>query len=293
MTASSPPADGSHRTDVVATTARYVCDERHRLRLFEAVGRETRRVSLMFQAPEFSTANHLSDDDVRARVAAFEIAVADLCRVEALLAHWGNSLDTLTLPLRRLGDGLASGGGRALLLGLRAYPTQLVLYAGGIAAVSSGRYGHLLAMLHTQLHSPHDDDRLIISAIPSMLRDAVHAFKLLPDFDRRRTPVSDRLFDVLQPVLDDLLFLGSDYERAFDRFELFQAVEHAHQMRGGWSGGRFEWKRSNDPLLALIKEVENADDSWPPLAAGLCGGSVAKFREVLSTLRDAVSRRGW
>ena len=41
----------------------------------------------------------------------------------------------------------------------------------------------------------HDDDRLIISAIPSMLRDAVHAFKLLPDFDRRRTPVSDRLFD--------------------------------------------------------------------------------------------------
>ena len=72
-------------------------------------------------------------------MAGYEDAVRDLCRVEILLAHWGTatSLDSLTLPLARLSDGLVDGAGNSLLLALRAYPVQLLAYAAGIAATNA------------------------------------------------------------------------------------------------------------------------------------------------------------
>ena len=68
-------------------------------------------------------------------------------------------------------------------------------------------------------------------------------FRLLPGLDRRHTPCSDHLFEVLKPLLDELLFLGSEYERAFDIFEVLYAIEYAFQSDRGWGPvGRFGWK---------------------------------------------------
>ena len=61
-------------------------------------------------------------------------------------------------------------------------------------------------------------------------------------------PRSEYLLKLLQPLLDDALFLGTDYESSFDRFEVLYALEHAHHYSSEQFGriwgpvGRFAWK---------------------------------------------------
>lgn len=89
---------------------------------------------------------------------------------------------------------------------------------------------------------------------------------------------------MLQPLLDKLLFLGSDFERAFDTFEILYGFEYAHLAGRNWGPiGRFGWRdilSDSSPLMNLIKEAENAGDNWPPVAAGLCGGSIEKLKSI-------------
>src|SRR5690349_11469963 len=70
-------------------------------------------------------------------------------------------------------------------------------------------------------------------------------FKLLEGLEKKPLPFSEHVYDRLRPLVGDLLFLGSDYESAFDRFELFYAIEFAHQSGRHWAPiGRFGWKGS-------------------------------------------------
>lgn len=281
--------------NVIAATKRYVCDDRHRLRLFEAVGQEVRRVSGLLREEGFSVTAGWSDDEFRKRVPAFEEVVADLCRVEALLVQWGGdaAMETLTLPIRRTCDGLNNGSGNSGWLELQWYPVVVLLYAGGIAAVSAGRYDALRALLHAPVRASGKNEPLV-TAVTEGLRDRTSAFRLLPGLDRHHTPCSDRLFDVLRPLLDELLFLGSDYERAFDRFEMLYAFEYAHQTDRDWGAvGRFGWKGvsgDSSPLLSIIKEIEAADSTWAPAAAGLCGGSIEKLKSISKGFAQRLAR---
>ncbi len=159
----------------------------------------------------------------------------------------------------------------------------VLLYAGGIAAVSAGRYCALRALLHAPVRVSGKDQPLVM-AVTEGLSDRPRAFGLLPGLERHHTPCSDRLFDVLQPLLDEVLFLGSDYERAFDRFEMLYGFEYAYQAERDWGPiGRFGWKSARSdfsPLGGLLKEIEGANDAWPPVAAGLCGGSIEKLKSI-------------
>jgi hypothetical protein len=271
--------------NVVAATKKYIGDDRYRLRLFDAVVQEVRGVTGRLHEERFSVTGGWSDEEFRKRVPAFEEVVADLCGVEALIARWGGraEIETLTLPLRRTCDRLDNGSGNSGWLELQWYPVLALLYAGGIAAVSAGRYDALRALLHAPVRVSGKDQPLV-TAVTEGLSDRTRAFRLLQGLDRHHTPCSDRLFDALQPLLDELLFLGSDYERAFDRFEMVYGFEYAYQSDREWGPiGRFGWKgvrSDSSPLLNLLKEIEVANDTWPPVAAGLCGGSIEKVKVI-------------
>src|SRR4051794_31776774 len=69
--------------DVVALTKRYICDDRYRMRLFEAVGQEVRSVSGVLREERFAVTSGWSDEEFRKRVPAFEEVVAGLPRRSA------------------------------------------------------------------------------------------------------------------------------------------------------------------------------------------------------------------
>ena len=114
--------------------------------------------------------------------------------------------------------------------------------------------------------------------------------------------MSEYLFKILQPKLDDVLFLGKNYEQAFDTFEVFfaLAVADLNLLRENYCWGppgRFAWKyrghNDNGPLGRIISEGRTQQDSWAPLQAGLFGGDYTRFDNVATQLTAEISRYGW
>ena len=78
-----------------------------------------------------------------------------------------------------------------------------------------------------------------------------------------------KLYKFFQPLLDDLLFFGDEYESVFDRFEIFIALQHTYERVkegfGIWGPvGRFGWKSGHgleySPLHKLIAEAKKREN---------------------------------
>ena len=114
------------------------------------------------------------------------------------------------------------------------------MYSCGLGAVSSGAYSNLHALVHARISDPRQPaaTTTIIESLFSGFSDATDAFKTLPGHESNYVPVSEYVFKDLQPLADDVLFLGADYEQQFDRLEVLIFLES-----GGWAPvGRFGWK---------------------------------------------------
>jgi len=148
-----------------------------------------------------------------------------------------------------------------------------------------------------------DEDPTLVRSVAREMNYLHDAFKLLPGYERQYVPRSEYLYKVLQPLLDDPLFLGEEYESAFDRFEVLYALEHAHRYSGMATGaawgpvGRFGWKfsrgRPGSPFHEVVAEAEAQGLLWPPLLGGLFGGSLERFREVAKQYGESLSGLHW
>jgi hypothetical protein len=103
-------------------------------------------------------------------------------------------------------------------------------------------------------------------------------------------------------MIDDLLFLGTDYESAFDHFEVLLALEYAHinlkKHNHLWGPpGRFTWKYRNQgeysPMHQIISQAEIQGNSWLPIKTGFFDGSIERFKEIAAKYTELVSNTGW
>jgi hypothetical protein len=226
-----------------------------------------------------------------------------------LVAKWGATEHQPILEriIARLADGNEMAGGKTVWLGLRWYPILLLMYSGGIAALSAQNYTSLATLLNTRLGdhiSGRGTQEAIVATVSGILEvDRSGAFKTLPGYERNYAPRSEYLFKTVQPTIEDLLFLGKSYEELFDRFEILYALSCADiQDRKGnrlWGPpGRFGWKASRgdygNPYAAMFEEAEKAGDAWPVLRSGLFRGSIVRFKEVAEKYNtDILSRLNW
>lgn len=279
----------------------YLADEKQRIRLHDLVSQETRAVLSATSEDNFPLSGSWSEEEFAKRVERYEKLAADLTGIEAVLGYWAQNIheDILTLAPKRIAGRLTLSSGLSAWLGLRWYPILLLTYCGGIAAVASSRYENLKSLLLA--NAPNSDDHRqatnLTVALHRGLSDVRDAFKILPGHERQYVPQSEYLFKRLQPQLDDLLFLGGDYEQYFDRFEILLALVQAHSAPYGAFLGRFAWKyssrRSDNPFGKLVSEADLRGDAWPPLQAGLFDGSHRIFTEVATKFAKSLAQLHW
>ena len=166
---------------------------------------------------------------------------------------------------------------------------MIIAYAGGIAALAAQNYQSLNTIFNTKVASPMGGmfPSIRLGVAGTLEVDPAEMFKHPPGHDRQYTPRSEYLFNVLQPDLEDTLFLGPNYELLFDRFELLYALSYAHidtEARGRIWGpiGRFGWKQRlhPSPFTTLLEEATQSGTEWLPLKAGMFGGSIDRFLEL-------------
>lgn len=279
----------------VSAAKEYISDDRFRVKLHDLVADEVRTV--VGQTQQIVYQGHWSADDFQKRLSSYETICNDLLYIETVLGFWGtrDHENSLTLGPRRVVANVRPESGLTTWLALRWYPAMLLTYAGGIAAVASSRYDNLLSLLSIAV--PGDpDERDLVRALGRASADLHKAFESLPDYARRYTPRSDYLYTFLEPVMDSVVFIGSDYQNAFDTFELLLALEYIHRadrpLGRVWAPpGRFGWRfrGDEDPLARLLKESESKGSEWEPLKAGFFGASRDRFATISAEFRQFVA----
>ena len=281
----------------VETLKRYLTEERHRIRLRELVQEATEEVVPHLNVEEFSISAQRSDEEIASRVQKLN----PLCeQVVALVANgcfYGTpEQDDVWLgAVRRLAE-LEVVNPRANRWGdFFRYPALLTLYAAGIAAVAARRYELLASLLLIPIRSSQGREAspIVQSMYPGNIVREGAAHLLLADQGLGQNlpvPTNQYFHLALRPVFADLIPAGDDYDSAFDRFEyLVSLVERDldTQTGGGYPMHRwfdrrargFTWRRSR-MAERMGEEINQAGEQWPPLQAGLFGGSVERILEA-------------
>lgn len=235
------------------------------------------------------------------RLNKYEELSKDLQQIVILLSKWGNKdqLQLLEKIFTRLAETDKGSSGLVLWLNFSWYPIQLLMYCVGIAALGSKNYEALKVSLLTLVKEENLEKQVpIIIPMGSNMSRIHDSFKWLPGHDRHYVPRSEYLFKALQPVIEDLLFVGKSYEALFDKFEIIVALTYADVMNSDWGPvGRFGWKHSRgygiSPVAALIEEAKNDKDNWDLLKAGMFNKSSSRFIEIAEKYQERLNKLGW
>ena len=302
------PEETVSRTDLkskVIRTKILLGDPEKSIELHDFVVDEVKKFLSATNEESFDTQTEFSLDKMLDRLSRYESLTKDLAVIEACIAYWATPAhrQILKKAISRSTDHFKTQGGLNVWLSLRWYPLVLQTYCTGIAAIEGGRYDALSDLFFTEIQDGEKSQSLlrkVSSAISEFSRSDI--FKDIPGYEQKYTPMSEYLFKLLQPQLDDALFIGRNYEQIFDEFEIILALssvdDQKQSKRNAWGPvGRFGWKHMNEdhsPFNKLIERAKLEGEKWPPIKGGLFGGDTERFDEASSYFLDGVLKRlGW
>lgn len=295
------------KNNLIETTKEYLSDRKYKIKLDDLVNQKLREVILLLSNEKFLLHGGSSSERFSKQLKLYEDVVKDVQSIISCIAYWGDNKhyhQMINKILARISDNLKPQGGSLVDIYLRWYPLFLLLYSAGIASIASKNYLTLSSILTAKVQSPNELYGTVPISIPigKAAAELGDAFKTLPGHERNHVPRSEYLYKLLQPDLEDLLFLGNDYERYFDSLEIFLALVYAdfkYKPEGRVWGplGRFAWKyrrdREGNTFSEILEEAERQKDDWPPLKANLFSGSYERFIEIANKFQELLINLKW
>lgn len=301
------PESKSIDINYIDETKEYLSDIKYNIRLHDLVAKKIREYISNYTKNRFSVeGGGFNKGEFLNRIKFYEKLIKEMQTIAICIAYWGNN-DQHRIILRkmfsRLTDPIEEKSGLVVWLHLGWYPVMLLTYSAGISAIAADRYQSLADILLAdgRAHDSTTTKMKLALSIGETISELSDTFKTLPGHERHYVPRSEYLYKLLQPILDDILFLGRDYESLFDKFEIFLALVYAdlisrnHDRFRGLPG-RFAYKaRSSleNPLAQVTQEARDMGNDWPPLKAGFFEGSIDRFTEIEAEYEKFIGKLNW
>ena len=300
----TPAASTFDQTSTIAeTTKKLLTSPADRIRLNDLVSDLIREAADKLNIEEFPV--H-SNEDFSARVHRYESAISKLATTAVLLARWASAeqiylLDTI---FERVAEFEKPLGGAVVWLRLYWYPTLVLMYGVGIAALAGRNYqslrSALLTPVYTKIPLLNQNKSPVVLPTITELTDITDNFKKLPGLEQRYFPRSDHLYAILQPVMEDQFFLGKKYDELFDEFEIILALTFADlrdddpEQHVWGPPGRFAYKErsrfSDDPVFSrFVDQIEVRGQDWELLRLGFFKGSADRFVRVAEAYKKLLT----
>ncbi len=287
----------------VVSLKKYLVEDRYRIRLRDLVMQEIEKVYGELSSDLFSSSMPYSPEAFTKRVQNYESFIEILVAMMFAGCYWGERsheylwIDTLE-RVASVHEPKMGVSCPTIWRKLSLYPALVLLYAGGIAALASGRYDTFADLLiQPQVKELERSKPPALALYAWSVMDKEVAEELLGR-GKRHTPLSDYLHEKLREPLLDFLPQEDRYTRCFDRFEYLLALVHGDlyekQLRQFWSPiGSFGWRR--EIINEITIESSEAGEDWILLKTGLFNGSGERFQVVQAAFHDqlAKSNMGW
>lgn len=212
------------------------------------------------------------------------------------------------------------------LTGLALFPTTLLMYAATVAALREGNYRLIQALTcdakldvseqfggvtfyrpmivgaspYYSLHSEAITQALLSNQQGTLTEEMLRA--IVAGQLRRRTsfPASHYIRETLRPNFDKVGVFSTEYEKLFDQAEVLFSLITADAVDGGqihaepWLGtfAKRTWSldESNTVWAQYLNNCQAEGDAWPPLQAGLFGGSTVRASAAVQVVKALIER---
>lgn len=270
----------------VASAKRYLAEDRYRIELRDLLFGEAERTIATFSLlPPEPRANR---ENIPARLTSYEQGLDLLVHVAATAGFYGKMghvRPLLDLVVRFGCLAKFRTGINTVFLQLALWPSCLLFYVVGLAALAAGEFETIHALLRYTTERPLHFEKQELSLYRQLYPSGiVQPDWLTPEGQRRSgVPASDRIAQVLREPLRAFLPTQSAYEDTFDEFEyliaLYYANEEIKKLGTGphWiPWGRFMFRgRSFGAMMDghVVKRVDrklaDLQNAWPPIVAKL------------------------
>jgi hypothetical protein len=283
----------------VQSLKRYLPNPHDEIRLHDLVMQEVGKVVSAFTPVRFPFDTPPTQQEFTNRTSRYEAATEILQSLFVTGCYWGKQaqISLWVRALQRLANAPLPGAGSYYEVWPRLgyYPSLLLFYAGGIAAVAAKKYDTFAALAWRPVI------RTGLRGKPGPLAASVNTGNVLSAKDAQffnpgqslKTPTSEHLFSALRQRFSELLPDDVEYQRAFDEFEYLVCLTFMHASRKNetfpsWPPiGSFVWRHALDAhrlIDDLSRDAEESANDWPPLKAGLFDGSIESFKAVRDEL---------
>lgn len=291
----------------VEAEKKYLEEDKYRIRLHDLVMGETGRLLETIADKKFPTNIEVTKESFRGRMAAYEALSETLLGLISTGCRWSDAHRELwTQTVARIANPSNNYTGSSYWEHLRLYPAMLLMYAGGIASVFAGKYSNLAAVLAEpkvkSINKPKKQSAAVAIYPASVFEEIPDQF--LSDAGRDIYALNKRLRRVIRGALAEIIPQEDEYERNFIAFEYLFSLIHADlQARENVSDyfwgppGLFlserELRGGAVTMMAVKQQAKEQGDEWPPLKAGLFGGSYERFEKVVAGVEEELQIGRW
>ena len=231
----------------IAQMKRYLPDPVHRIRLHDLMMGEVSAV--IEQVQGLSTSGQLTPEGYAERMELYERAMSTLMALLANGAYFSDRVEHDRLWVRcteLLATRPQEQAGLTVLADMQQYPTLLALYAVALGALAADRVDSIARVL-TGITVQEGSEPMPVAVAAASLRvldhDAVK--RSLDGFERRKTPVSDHLCDLMGPVISSIVADQQRLEDLFDEVEYLVGIAYTVHGLGPGPVGRASWRTAH------------------------------------------------
>lgn len=227
-------------------------DSKNRIKINEKINNEIKetiaKLIIISQFP--STYDEKFFEDI---ILKYNQTINSLMQMLVLLIYYGEGLyDNL---VKKILDKLANVkniDGIEIYIKLQYYPCLIAYYISIISCIESNNIKLLKELLNLNkdigVNRYIDTDNLLVN-VSSSISEISNYFKVFSSNQDYKYPFSEYIYVLLQPELDDLLFLGDEYEKDFLNAEILISIlnaliryEYDYDERVWGTSGRFNYR---------------------------------------------------
>lgn len=297
------PINDNGSKDVADIVKEYIPDEKYLIKLDDLVTLQVQKAIALIKGENLSCEGTISEEELQSRLGFYENTIEELIKISIVIGYWGKEEHSKILQkmICRLCEHIDTGKGNVAKLYLQWYPVLLIFYSGGISSMLTENYQILSALMNPRITLQHDREETVTQLLGKSCLELARTelFKLLPDYERKYVPRSEYLFKIIQPFVDEILFVGNAYDAVFDKFEAFFALQYAHLKYTGnriWGPiGRFGWKYHNrNNIIQELREQANLKNGeWAPLRYGFFDGSMERYTLISNKYEELIKGLPW
>ena len=289
---------------LVNSAKRFARNAERKVELDDLVESEVHRAQDLLRA--FRPAGGLDKEGIRERVEFFESAAEPLGRIGGALGRWGDG-EEVELAVNALLALVAQADeqreGIVQLVALRAYPAVLFLSAYGLGLTYANRWDALYRLISHPVARMYGDpgrvvDRLFLWSWEGG-RDGV--WQQLPGLERHLTPLSDRVYEVMDGWRGSFAGVVADFDDLYDTWEILGALafcdRETREMIEDDSAqvwclvGRNGWRYPS--RRRILDRLLSGDVFGKLVAAGFGGGSAERLAKTVERYERFAAGLNW